>query len=59
MMPQSTQHRPSKAALAGKRSTKDQIAKEQKGVVASSSQLGTVCASALPRSNQIEATLFD
>jgi hypothetical protein len=32
---------------------------EQKGVVAALSQLRTITAPALPRSNQIEATLFD
>jgi hypothetical protein len=32
---------------------------EQNGVVAAPSQLRTVGARALPRSNQIEATLFD
>jgi hypothetical protein len=32
---------------------------EQKAVVAAPSQLRTITAPALPRSNQIEATLFD
>jgi hypothetical protein len=32
---------------------------EQKTVVAAPSQSGTITAPALPRSNQIEATLFD
>jgi hypothetical protein len=32
---------------------------EQKAVVAGPSQLGTITAPALPRSNQNEATLFD
>jgi hypothetical protein len=35
------------------------IASEQYGVVASSSQLETIDAPALPRSNQTAATLFD
>jgi hypothetical protein len=37
---------------------KDQIVAEQKFVVAAPSQLRTIHASALPRSNLIEATLF-
>jgi hypothetical protein len=32
---------------------------EQKAVVAAPSQLRTITATALPRSNQIDATLFD
>jgi hypothetical protein len=32
---------------------------EQKAVVAAPSQLRTITAPALPRSNQIDATLFD
>jgi hypothetical protein len=38
---------------------KNRFAPEQKGFVAASPQLGTIDAPALPRSNQIEATLFD
>src|SRR5260370_18256331 len=38
---------------------KDRFVNEQKGVVAAPSQLRTIGAPALPRSNQIEATLFD
>jgi hypothetical protein len=38
---------------------KDRISTEQNVVVAASSQSRTICAPALPRSNQIEATLFD
>jgi hypothetical protein len=38
---------------------KVQLAAEQNSVVAASSQLRTMRAPALPRSNQIEATLFD
>jgi hypothetical protein len=38
---------------------KDRILREQKGVVAAPSQLRTIRVRALPRSNQIEATLFD
>jgi hypothetical protein len=41
-------------ALAGKKRS----AGEQKGVVATPSQLRTITAPALPRSNLIEATLF-
>jgi hypothetical protein len=35
------------------------VSREQKGVVAAPSQLRTIPPSPLPRSNQIEATLFD
>jgi hypothetical protein len=42
-----------------KKRQKDQIGREQKGVVAAPSQLRTIHAPALPRSNLIEATLFD
>jgi len=38
---------------------KTQIALEPKGFVAAPSQLRTITAPALPRSNLIEATLFD
>jgi hypothetical protein len=41
-------------ALAGKKPS----AREQNGVVATPSQLRTITAPALPRSNLIEATLF-
>jgi hypothetical protein len=38
---------------------KTRFVMEQKRVVAGPSQLRTITAPALPRSNQIEATLFD
>jgi hypothetical protein len=45
-----------KPALSGQ---KDRPAVEQNAVVAAPSQLRTITAPALPRSNQIDATLFD
>jgi hypothetical protein len=39
--------------------SKNEVAREQYGAVVSPSQLETIAALALPRSNQIDATLFD
>jgi hypothetical protein len=47
---------PANHPLSGQKSV---VAMEQKAVVAVPSQLGTITAPALPRSNQNEATLFD
>jgi hypothetical protein len=39
--------------------SKNEVAREQYGAVVAPSQLETIAAPALPRSNQIDATLFD
>ncbi len=49
----------SRASLPSEASEKIELRGEQHGVVASLLQLETIDAPALPRSNQIDATLFD